>query len=1182
VGYAAGSNIRNGTTNTIVGTNAGQDIINGTGNVIVGTDNINTTNDTNNITFGTNNSNTGSIAVGRTNTVVNNSIGIGTSTFAIVDSVGIGASTTAANNSIAIGNNAFCDSSSGGGSIAIGNAAICWHSSVSIGGSAISAPGSAGSGYHSIQIGFNSAAQPFGVAIGGFAYASEQCTAIGYLANANNRISYGGGNGYQTSLGFRATPTDPVHTLAFTTNQGGVPTGALNISLLQGQLSVDGQYSTAIEKQRGYQIPLYPTLEQSDTITGAIGAAITGAFYPQAYMSSVNQTATGVTFTGDVSVTVSGLGGTGGVPSVTLIMTAIITFVTGQEISGTGITAGTYITVGGTGTVFTMSISNTIAGGTTITGATTLTLTSSAGGNGLFIVGMYITGNTRVTRLNVGIVGDNGSVYTLSGGSPISGSFLGHTIGGIHGYGKFAIGMAITGSSTVFPSVFGPIIGYIVAFSDNYVGNNSSNTEGFAIYYGDSFTDYRYAVVYGMATFVLASNPSLTGTTSLSGLAIVGPGLTSGTLIERIVSGTEATAFASYTIQQQSSCTIITGTTSQLSTINGTFTGHISNGFSTSGCPGTLLTMTADAIYLPVGTTLSGAGITDGTMITNSDVATSTVASFGGCTLTTGGTVVGQFKVGMVLVGTGIPADTYITTIIDQSITTKFAINRIISTTTSITGTVYYVNKSQLAGTTAAPITISYATSGTCGFPSSGNIIGSIVPYSFPYTSLSSQKLNNASNLFTANALRYGIVSPSSPTTNLVNPILSAGAAGNISVTSTMGFAASGTIMLHNYATVAYSSLGSTSDIIGGCSNVINSFTITTSSATALSYGQTITSAASGFPANAYVISSIAGVSITINAPIILANVGPYTVTITRPFLVVASAPAGMKVNDSVALVQSYNGYPALCGTDNNNTSMIHRYEGGSGSPFTYRVVMPAPILRNSIFLGQDSLLAFPNGVDAGFSVNLINDAPNATIDVIDGFGLSLGTITNGASASSTCISASVAPYWRLDSSLKTASVIGTANQVIVTPSGGTLILSTPQNIATTSSPTFNNLNLGTLPSLVIPNNYGAQQKGVPVGGLYRSATNAAAASSTFTITSSFVAAGTTVTVTATGGFITPGMFLNGGGVTAGTQIVMQLTGTAGSTGTYQVDQAQLIAVAPTSVIFNSTINGDIIYVRTV
>jgi hypothetical protein len=162
-------------------------------------------------------------------------------------------------------------------------------------------------------------------------------------------------------------------------------------------------------------------------------------------------------------------------------------------------------------------------------------------------------------------------------------------------------------------------------------------------------------------------------------------------------------------------------------------------------------------------------------------------------------------------------------------------------------------------------------------------------------------------------------------------------------------------------------------------------------------------------------------------------------------------------------------------------------------------------------------------------------------------------------------------------SMLVTVVTVGTGGKMTVTC------------IDTTGSAGIGGWSLGTIntvstsiPSLMIPNNYGASQKGVPVGGLYRSAMNGANTSSTFSITSSFVAAGTTLTVTATSGSIVPGMFLSGGGVTAGTQIIAQLSGTAGSTGTYQVDIAQLISVAPTAVVYNLTANPDIVYVRTI
>jgi len=72
---------------------------------------------------------------------------------------------------------------------------------------------------------------------------------------------------------------------------------------------------------------------------------------------------------------------------------------------------------------------------------------------------------------------------------------------------------------------------------------------------------------------------------------------------------------------------------------------------------------------------------------------------------------------------------------------------------------------------------------------------------------------------------------------------------------------------------------------------------------------------------------------------------------------------------------------------------------------------------------------------------------------------------------------------------------------------------------------------------------------------------NITLASQTAVFTASIGPASTTMTVTAvTSGTIIPGMDLTGTGVTAGTHVVTQLTGTTGSTGTYQVSTSQTVA----------------------
>jgi hypothetical protein len=123
------------------------------------------------------------------------------------------------------------------------------------------------------------------------------------------------------------------------------------------------------------------------------------------------------------------------------------------------------------------------------------------------------------------------------------------------------------------------------------------------------------------------------------------------------------------------------------------------------------------------------------------------------------------------------------------------------------------------------------------------------------------------------------------------------------------------------------------------------------------------------------------------------------------------------------------------------------------------------------------------------------------------------------------------------------------------------------------------------IPSLPVPNNYYAQMAGVKVGGLYRSQFNGATTTTTNTIVASFVATGTTLTVTSvTTSTLAVGQVLTGGTIAVGPPaiyIVAQLSGAAGGIGTYQVSQSQTIGTTCTTA--NScTTNPDIIYIRTV
>jgi hypothetical protein len=102
-------------------------------------------------------------------------------------------------------------------------------------------------------------------------------------------------------------------------------------------------------------------------------------------------------------------------------------------------------------------------------------------------------------------------------------------------------------------------------------------------------------------------------------------------------------------------------------------------------------------------------------------------------------------------------------------------------------------------------------------------------------------------------------------------------------------------------------------------------------------------------------------------------------------------------------------------------------------------------------------------------------------------------------------------------------------------------------------------------------------------------AANAGASVAAASVTASI--SGTTMTVSAVGsGALAPGQSLTGANVAAGTNIVAQLTGTAGSTGTYQVDISQTAASATVLggaavetpfVIRNTALAGELVKIST-
>lgn len=377
----------------------------------------------------------------------------------------------------------------------------------------------------------------------------------------------------------------------------------------------------------------------------------------------------------------------------------------------------------------------------------------------------------------------------------------------------------------------------------------------------------------------------------------------------------------------------------------------------------------------------------------------------------------------------------------------------------------------------------------------------------------------------------------SSATTTYVSGTVS-GTPSNIGIVSGFGFAPSGTF-INGVNTVSYTGLQTVSTTLasqsGGIGMTAGPLTIYTAST-------------AGFNAGPGAISIVASNGLSV-----------YNYLRSYAAVTITNAVTGSPVAGQVT-------YTAV------NTFIV-------GDIVTIVGITPVAFnMSNTIIAATGTTFTVASAIVATYV------SGGTTVPVFEVCTLATGTVTGGATTTGNAVTA-INAFTGCTGPVFTPSGTITGSSMVATlPSGSsTDIILVDINAINANVGWFSTTaSAASIPALVTPNNFGAAQKGVSVGGLYRSAINAAVTSSTFAVTSSFVTSGTTLTVTATSGVITTGMFLVGGGVTSGTQIVAQLSGAAGSTGTYQVDQPQISAVAPTSVIFNSTANGDIVYMRTV
>ena len=278
------------------------------------------------------------------------------------------------------------------------------------------------------------------------------------------------------------------------------------------------------------------------------------------------------------------------------------------------------------------------------------TLTLSGAITGTFAIGQTISGTsifsgTTITGYGSGTGG--AGTYTVDPAYPIitAGTSTLSTISGT----TLTIGGTLTGNFAVGQNVSGNYIpaGTLITA----LGSGSGGPGTYTISPGFTTISAGTSSTSSISGTILTIGGAVTGTFAV-GQAVSGSGVTAGTVIVALGTGTGGAGTYTVNTSQTVSTTAIntaalpiTTATSTSSTITGTqmiVGGTINGAYS-------------------IGQTISGTGVTAGTVITAYNSATSTASSIAGTTLTIGGTVSGTFAIGQTISGTGVTSGTTIT-----------------------------------------------------------------------------------------------------------------------------------------------------------------------------------------------------------------------------------------------------------------------------------------------------------------------------------------------------------------------------------------------------------------------------------------------------------------------------------------------------------------------------------------
>jgi len=395
-------------------------------------------------------------------------------------------------------------------------------------------------------------------------------------------------------------------------------------------------------------------------VTGSIApsaAVVTGAISPNQAVVTGSISTTAAVVTGSIAPNAAVVTGsispnaavvTGSISSTTMTVTAVTSgaLAVGQPITGTGVAGGTVITALGTGTggtgTYTVNYGQTVGSGTTLTSPVP-TMTITAVTSGTVAVGQIVTGagvsvGTAVTALGTGTGGTG--TYTVN----LSQTVASRTLGG--GSPTMTVTAVTSGALAVGQGVTGTGVSTGTVISALGTGAGGTGTYGVSI---------AQTVASRTLTGVA---PTMTVTAVTSGIlavgqSVTGTGVSAGTAITALVSGTGGTGTYTVSVPQTVSSTTLTA-------------------------PGPTMTVTAvTSGILSVGQAVTGTGVAAGTVVSgfgtgaggtgsylvnvSQTVASRTLTATGSVgTMSVTAVTSGVLAAGQAVTGTGVAAGTNI------------------------------------------------------------------------------------------------------------------------------------------------------------------------------------------------------------------------------------------------------------------------------------------------------------------------------------------------------------------------------------------------------------------------------------------------------------------------------------------------------------------------------------------